>query len=48
MSEDDKFRFMHIMVRVKDLDRSLDFYTGLLGMTLSWVTAPKTATPSWS
>ncbi len=34
MSEDSKFRFMHTMVRVQDLDRSLDFYTRLLGMTL--------------
>ena len=25
---------MHTMVRVRDLDRSLDFYTRLLGMTL--------------
>lgn len=34
MSEDGKFRVMHTMVRVRDLDRSLDFYTRLLGMTL--------------
>lgn len=31
---DDKFRVMHTMVRVKDLDKSLDFYTRLLGMKL--------------
>ena len=30
----DKFQLMHTMVRVKDLDRSLDFYTRLLGMKL--------------
>jgi len=34
MAEGSKFRFMHTMVRVRDLDRSLDFYTRLLGMTL--------------
>jgi lactoylglutathione lyase len=28
------FRFLHVMIRVKDLDRSLDFYTRLLGMKL--------------
>ncbi len=27
-----KFRFLHTMIRVKDLDRSIDFYTRLLGM----------------
>jgi lactoylglutathione lyase len=27
-------RFLHTMVRVRDLDKSLAFYTGLLGMTL--------------
>lgn len=34
MAEGSKFRFMHTMVRVRDVDRSLDFYTRLLGMTL--------------
>lgn len=28
------FRFLHTMVRVRDLDASLDFYTRLLGMRL--------------
>jgi lactoylglutathione lyase len=28
------FRMLHTMLRVKDLDKSLDFYTRLLGMTL--------------
>lgn len=27
-----KFRFLHTMIRVKDLDKSLDFYTRHLGM----------------
>jgi len=32
--QDDKFRMMHTMLRVNDLDKSIDFYTRLLGMTL--------------
>jgi len=28
------FRFLHTMIRVFDLDKSLDFYTRLLGMKL--------------
>ena len=28
----DKYRLAHTMIRVSDLDRSLDFYTRLLGM----------------
>ncbi len=28
------FRMLHTMIRVRDLDASLDFYTGLLGMKL--------------
>jgi lactoylglutathione lyase len=28
----DKFRFLHTMIRVRDLDKSLKFYTDLLGM----------------
>ena len=29
-----KFRLLHTMLRVTDLDKSLDFYTRLLGMNL--------------
>ena len=29
-----KFRLLHTMIRVKDLDESIAFYTGLLGMKL--------------
>ncbi len=29
-----KFQMLHTMLRVRDLDASLDFYTRLLGMTL--------------
>src|ERR1700742_1797340 len=29
-----KFRMLHTMLRVKDLDKSIDFYTKLLGMKL--------------
>jgi len=32
--DDDKFRMMHTMLRVKNIDRSIDFYTRLLGMKL--------------
>jgi len=32
--QDEKFRMMHTMLRVNDLDRSIDFYTRLLGMKL--------------
>ena len=28
------FRLLHTMIRVKDLDKSIDFYTRLLGMKL--------------
>jgi lactoylglutathione lyase len=34
LSGKSKFRMLHTMIRVKDLDRSLAFYTGLLGMQL--------------
>ena len=27
-------QMLHTMIRVKDLDKSIDFYTGLLGMKL--------------
>jgi lactoylglutathione lyase len=30
----DKFRFLHTMIRVRDLDASLNFYTNQLGMKL--------------
>jgi lactoylglutathione lyase len=33
-SESQEFQFLHTMLRVKDLDKSLDFYTGHLGMKL--------------
>jgi lactoylglutathione lyase len=29
-------RIAHVMIRVTDLDRSLDFYTRVLGMELKW------------
>ncbi len=29
-----KYRLLHTMIRVLDLDKSIDFYTRLLGMTL--------------
>jgi lactoylglutathione lyase len=31
-SATDKFRFLHTMIRVRDLEESLKFYTDLLGM----------------
>tara|TARA_B100001123_G_C15106901_1_gene945857 strand:+ start:152 stop:562 length:411 start_codon:yes stop_codon:yes gene_type:complete len=34
MTEDDRFKFLHTMIRVRDLDTSLDFYLRLLGMKL--------------
>jgi len=30
-----KFRLLHTMIRVRDLDKSIDFYTRLLGMKLT-------------
>ena len=32
----EKYRLLHTMIRVHDLDKSLDFYTRLLGMSLLW------------
>ena len=34
MSDQKQFRMMHTMIRVFDLNRSIEFYTGLLGMRL--------------
>ena len=34
MTEPSGFRMLHTMIRVKDLDKSIDFYTRLLGMKL--------------
>ncbi|HJU20175.1 MAG TPA: lactoylglutathione lyase [Stellaceae bacterium] len=34
VSDAEKFRLLHTMIRVKDLDASLDFYTNKLGMKL--------------
>src|SRR3954463_2147572 len=33
-TEEDRMRILHTMLRVGDLDRSLDFYTRVLGMQL--------------
>ncbi|WP_142847008.1 lactoylglutathione lyase [Telmatospirillum sp. J64-1] len=34
MSNTEGFRLLHTMIRVRDLEKSLDFYTGKLGMRL--------------
>jgi lactoylglutathione lyase len=34
MTDTPSFRYLHTMIRVLDLDKSLDFYTRLLGMKL--------------
>ncbi len=31
-ADTEKFQFLHTMIRVRDLDKSIDFYTNLLGM----------------
>ena len=31
----DKFRLLHTMIRVRDMEKSIDFYTRLLGMKLT-------------
>ena len=33
-NETEGYRFLHTMIRVKDLDKSIDFYTRMLGMKL--------------
>lgn len=34
MADADKFQMMHTMIRVKDLEKSIEYYTTLLGMDL--------------
>lgn len=34
MSDDKQFKMLHTMIRVLDIERSIDFYTRLLGMKL--------------
>jgi lactoylglutathione lyase len=34
VADSDKFRLLHMMIRVRDLDASSQFYTNLLGMKL--------------
>ena len=34
MSENTSFRFLHTMIRVLDLEKSIDFYSRHLGMKL--------------
>ena len=31
-ADTEKFQFLHTMIRVRDLDKSIEFYTSLLGM----------------
>ncbi len=34
MTDTSKYRLLHTMIRVKDMDKSIDYYTRLLGMSL--------------
>lgn len=34
MNEEETMRFLHTMIRVGNLEKSLDFYTNILGMRL--------------
>ena len=34
MTDASKYRLLHTMIRVKDMDKSIDFYTRLLGMSM--------------
>ncbi len=34
MTDTSKYRLLHTMIRVKDMDKSIDFYTRLLGMSV--------------
>ena len=45
VTDTSKFRLLHTMIRVMDLEKSLDFYSRLLGMK---VLRRKEREPSWS
>ena len=42
-----RFRMLHTMLRVQDLERSLDFYTRLLGMNLLRKKDSRLASSRW-